>query len=57
MVGIWAKINLFGWTSSPRIIWVPEVISGGLLGSGILLIFLQVSESESLSSRRGDRAG
>lgn len=32
----------FGWTSSPHITWVPEVISGGFLGAGILLIFLQV---------------
>ncbi|KAJ5081074.1 hypothetical protein N7456_013312 [Penicillium angulare] len=32
----------FGWTSSPHITWVPEVISGGLLGAGVLLIFLQV---------------
>lgn len=32
----------FGWTSSPNITWVPQVISGGLLGAGVLLIFLQV---------------
>lgn len=32
----------FAWTSSPHITWVPEVISGGFLGAGILLIFLQV---------------
>ncbi|RJE20598.1 transporter [Aspergillus sclerotialis] len=31
----------FGWTSNSHIIWVPEVISGGFLGAGILLIFLQ----------------
>ncbi|KAJ5312978.1 hypothetical protein PENANT_c018G03255 [Penicillium antarcticum] len=31
----------FGWTSSPNITWVPQVISGGLLGAGVLLIFLQ----------------
>lgn len=32
----------FAWTSSPHITWVPQVISGGFLGAGILLIFLQV---------------
>jgi DHA1 family multidrug resistance protein-like MFS transporter len=32
----------FGWTSSPNITWVPQVISGGLLGAGVLLLFLQV---------------
>lgn len=32
----------FGWTSSPRITWVPQVISGSFLGAGVLLIFLQV---------------
>ncbi|KAJ6014361.1 hypothetical protein N7540_008952 [Penicillium herquei] len=32
----------FGWTSSPHITWVPEAFSGGLLGAGVLLIFLQV---------------
>ncbi|KAI3293272.1 hypothetical protein DTO002I6_4923 [Penicillium roqueforti] len=31
----------FGWTSDPHIIWVPQVISGAFLGSGVLLIFLQ----------------
>ncbi|KAJ5273712.1 hypothetical protein N7478_008837 [Penicillium angulare] len=31
----------FGWTSSPHITWMPEVISGGFLGAGVLLIFLQ----------------
>ena len=36
----------FAWTSNPHIIWVPEVISGGFLGAGILLIFLQVSPLE-----------
>ena len=33
----------FGWTSNPHITWVPQVISGAFLGSGVLLIFLQVS--------------
>lgn len=32
----------FGWTSNPGIIWVPQVIAGGFLGAGILLIFMQV---------------
>ncbi|KAJ5781304.1 hypothetical protein N7457_006464 [Penicillium paradoxum] len=31
----------FGWTSDPHIIWVPQVVSGGFLGAGVLLIFLQ----------------
>ncbi|KAJ5431721.1 hypothetical protein N7445_008219 [Penicillium cf. griseofulvum] len=31
----------FGWTSNPHITWVPQVISGGFLGCGVLLIFLQ----------------
>lgn len=33
----------FGWTSNSEISWVPQVISGGFLGAGVLLIFLQVS--------------
>lgn len=33
----------FGWTSNPDISWVPQVIAGGFLGAGVLLIFLQVS--------------
>ena len=37
-----AGIFWFAWTSSPHIIWVPQVLSGVLLGSGVLLIFLQV---------------
>ncbi|PYH94910.1 MFS multidrug transporter [Aspergillus ellipticus CBS 707.79] len=31
----------FGWTSNPHILWVPQVISGGFIGAGILLIFMQ----------------
>ncbi|PYH75534.1 MFS general substrate transporter [Aspergillus uvarum CBS 121591] len=31
----------FGWTSNKSIIWVPEVIAGGAIGIGVLLIFLQ----------------
>ncbi|PYI14593.1 MFS multidrug transporter [Aspergillus violaceofuscus CBS 115571] len=31
----------FGWTSNPSISWVPQAISGGFLGAGILLIFMQ----------------
>jgi len=29
----------FGWTSSPSISWVPQIISGFFIGSGIMLIF------------------
>ncbi|KAJ5917243.1 MFS multidrug transporter [Penicillium verhagenii] len=32
----------FAWTSNPGILWVPEVLSGIFLGSGVLLIFIQV---------------
>lgn len=35
----------FGWTSNPHITWVPQVISGGFLGAGIILIFLQVKNN------------
>ncbi|CAG8049002.1 unnamed protein product [Penicillium nalgiovense] len=31
----------FGWTSNPHITWVPQVVSGSFLGSGVILIFLQ----------------
>ncbi|OQE36781.1 hypothetical protein PENCOP_c011G00591 [Penicillium coprophilum] len=31
----------FGWTSNSHIIWVPQAVSGGMLGCGVLLIFLQ----------------
>jgi multidrug resistance protein len=31
----------FAWTSDPNITWVPQVISGGFIGMGMLLIFLQ----------------
>ncbi|KAJ5183947.1 MFS multidrug transporter [Penicillium capsulatum] len=31
----------FAWTSSPSITWIPQIVSGGFLGAGILLIFLQ----------------
>ncbi|KAJ5125037.1 uncharacterized protein N7515_008862 [Penicillium bovifimosum] len=31
----------FGWTSNPNVIWVPQVVSGGFMGAGVLLIFLQ----------------
>lgn len=37
-----AGMLFFGWTSSPHITWVPQVVSGVFLGSGILLIFLHV---------------
>jgi len=29
----------FGWTSSPSISWVPQIMSGFFIGSGIMLIF------------------
>lgn len=38
-----AGMFCIGWTSSPSITWVPQVISGAFLGAGVLLIFLQVS--------------
>lgn len=31
----------FGWTSSPNISWVPQVIAGVPMGMGILVIFMQ----------------
>lgn len=31
----------FGWTSSPNISWVPQVIAGVPIGMGILVIFMQ----------------
>ena len=30
----------FGWTSSPDITWVPQVISGVAIGAGIFLVFM-----------------
>lgn len=43
--GVFLPIEMFwfGWTSSPHIIWVSEVICGAFLGAEVLLIFLQVS--------------
>ena len=32
---------VFAWTSSPDVTWVPQVISGVLIGAGMLMIFLQ----------------
>lgn len=51
--GILLPIGMFwfAWTSSPNITWVPQVISGGFLGAGILLIFLQVGSGSGI---RGD---
>ena len=40
----------FGWTSSPNITWVPQVIAGGFLGAGVLLIFLQASQLSTVLS-------
>ncbi|KAE8420697.1 major facilitator superfamily domain-containing protein [Aspergillus pseudocaelatus] len=31
----------FAWTSNPEISWVPQVVSGVLIGMGLFLIFLQ----------------
>ena len=31
----------FAWTSNPHISWVPQAVSGGFIGAGVLLIFLQ----------------
>lgn len=31
----------FGWTSSPHISWVPQVLAGVPIGAGVLMIFLQ----------------
>lgn len=31
----------FGWTSSPNVSWVPQVIAGVPIGLGILVIFMQ----------------
>ena len=31
----------FGWTSSPNISWVPQVLAGIPLGAGVLMIFMQ----------------
>ncbi|CAG8104721.1 unnamed protein product [Penicillium olsonii] len=41
--GVFLPIGMFwfGWTSSPHISWVAQVISGSFLGAGVLLIFLQ----------------
>jgi MFS family permease len=30
----------FGWTSSPKVSWVPQVISGVAIGSGIFMVFM-----------------
>lgn len=32
----------FGWTSSPNITWVPQVLAGGPIGFGIFLIFMSL---------------
>jgi hypothetical protein len=42
--GVQALIGMFWFaeTSNPHITWIPQVISGGVLGAGVLLIFLQV---------------
>lgn len=36
-----AGLFWFGWTSSPNISWVPQVLAGVPIGFGIFLIFLQ----------------
>lgn len=42
--GVLAPIGMFWFalTSNSHITWIPQVISGGFLGAGMLLIFLQV---------------
>jgi DHA1 family multidrug resistance protein-like MFS transporter len=42
-----AGLFWFGWTSSPHISWVPEVLAGAPIGFGIFLIFLQGINCES----------
>lgn len=39
--GVILPIGLFwfGWTSSPSVSWVPQIMSGFFIGSGIMLIF------------------
>jgi hypothetical protein len=36
-----AGLFWFGWTSSPHISWVPQVLAGIPIGMGILVIFMQ----------------
>ncbi|KAK8194860.1 major facilitator superfamily domain-containing protein [Phyllosticta capitalensis] len=36
-----AGLFMFAWTSNPHILWVPQVIAGGLIGLGLFLVFLQ----------------
>ncbi|KAJ5611109.1 hypothetical protein N7510_007828 [Penicillium lagena] len=36
-----AGLFWFGWTSSPSVSWVPQVIAGVPIGLGILVIFMQ----------------
>lgn len=36
-----AGLFWFGWTSSPNISWVPQVLAGAPIGFGIYLIFMQ----------------
>ncbi|KAJ5184274.1 Major facilitator superfamily domain general substrate transporter [Penicillium capsulatum] len=36
-----AGLFWFGWTSDRSIFWVPQVIAGGPIGMGILVIFIQ----------------
>ncbi|KAF2763320.1 MFS general substrate transporter [Pseudovirgaria hyperparasitica] len=36
-----AGLFWFAWTSNPNILWVPQVMSGALIGAGILMIFMQ----------------
>jgi len=32
---------MFAWTSNPHIPWPPQVVAGGFIGAGLLMIFLQ----------------
>lgn len=36
-----AGLFWFAWTSNPNVTWVPQAISGVLIGGGIMIIFLQ----------------
>lgn len=40
-----AGLFWYAWTSSPNIIWVPQVLAGIPIGCGILMIFMQGKRS------------
>lgn len=41
----------FGWTSSPSITWVPQVISSAFIGMGMLVTFWQGMVSTSIQDQ------